>query len=394
MEIKLFDYQVVAANKLVNSRGYLLAYQMGLGKTIIALEAARIVNAKTIIVVPAFMERTWEKTIEEYFPTILSAQVISWNALSKLKEIPDVLIFDESHYMKNPQTSRSKAALELCKKVHAKLGHVWLLSGTPAKNTSAELWTQFRAVNEVKDLTYTNFADKYSKFSMVKYGNARPIKKYFGIQNAVELRESYKNFMEVLKTEQVLELPQQIKGYIYNDVSVFKEEDIEKFLLDQDAAKKSEHFSALKALQAKMNVKCTINKVKDLLDEFKTKKIVIFTDHLDTADELSRAFNCNKITGLIAMDKRHSIIEDFKNSSQVLVCTVGAAGVGLNLQFANIMIFNDLPWVPADLAQAEKRIHRIGQRDKCYYFYILDTGLGTLIYKLLQDKIMALKEIH
>jgi SNF2 family DNA or RNA helicase len=142
-----------------------------------------------------------------------------------------------------------------------------------------------------------------------------------------------------------------------------------------------------------MNVRHTINKVNDLLNEFVNKKIVVFTDHLDTADELSKAFNCQKITGQVPMNKRNDIIEDFKNNSPVLVCTVGAAGVGLNLQFANIMIFNDLPWVPGDLAQAEKRIHRIGQTDKCYYFYVLDTGLGALIYKVLVSKIQTLKEI-
>lgn len=393
--MELFEYQKKAANKLIESRGYLLAYQMGLGKTIIALEAARLIDKTTLVVAPAFMKRTWEKTIEDFFPSIKSIEVISWNNLKSVLKIPHVLIFDESHYMKNPTAIRSKTALKLCSEVHKNFGHVWLLSGTPAKNTSAELWTQFRAVNQVKDLTYMHFAEKFSKVTSVKYGgkNSRPVKKYYGIQNAQELRAMYAPFMEVLKTEQVLELPQQIKSYIYNDCSVFSEEDIKSFKLDMDAAAKSEHFSTLKAMQAKMNVKPTISKVKDLLDEFPNKKIVVFTDHLDTADELSRAFECHKITGQVGMDKRSDIIEDFKENSSILVCTVGAAGVGLNLQFANIMIFNDLPWVPGDLAQAEKRIHRIGQTDKCYYFYVLDTGLGALIYKVLVSKIQTLKEI-
>lgn len=393
--MELFEYQKKAANKLIESRGYLLAYQMGLGKTIIALEAARLINKTTLVVAPAFMKRTWEKTIEDFFPSIKSIEVVSWNSLKDISQTPHVLIFDESHYMKNPTAIRSKTALKLCSEVHKNFGHVWLLSGTPAKNTSAELWTQFRAINQVKDLTYINFAEKFSKVTSVKYGgkNSRPVKKYYGIQNALELREMYAPFMEVLKTEQVLELPQQIKSYIYNDCSVFSEEDIQSFKLDMDAAAKSEHFSTLKAMQAKMNVKPTISKIKDLLDEFPNKKIVVFTDHLDTADELSRAFECHKITGQVGMDKRSDIIEDFKENSSILVCTVGAAGVGLNLQFANIMIFNDLPWVPGDLAQAEKRIHRIGQTDKCYYFYVLDTGLGALIYKVLVSKIQTLKEI-
>jgi SNF2 family DNA or RNA helicase len=57
------------------------------------------------------------------------------------------------------------------------------------------------------------------------------------------------------------------------------------------------------------------------------------------------------------------------------------------------MVFNDLPWVPADLQQAEKRIHRIGQQERCFYYYVIDPGMGELIYKTLEAKIKDLEGI-
>ena len=45
----------------------------------------------------------------------------------------------------------------------------------------------------------------------------------------------------------------------------------------------------------------------------------------------------------------------------VIIATIGAMSVGVTLTKSRNMIFNDLPWVPGDIAQAEKRCHRIGQ---------------------------------
>lgn len=393
--MKLFNYQELAVKKLKANKGYLLAYQMGLGKTIIALAAARPLKKKTLVVAPAFMKRTWEKTIQEHFPELLKkTEVISWNTL-KGNEDAEVVIFDESHYMKNPAALRSKAALKLTDSVREKNGYVWCLSGTPAKNTAAELYTQFKAIGQLKDYeSYEQFADEFSNKTFVRYGNMiKPQVKYQGVKNITKLREIYKPFMEVKKTEEVLELPDQIKSIIYNDVSVFSEDDVKLFESDPAGAKHSEHFSSKKALQAKMNVDTTINKVVEIIENNSKAKIVVFSDHVEPTDLIAKHFDCEKITGATSVLKRDKAIDAFRKYDNVLACTIGAAGVGLNLQFANYMVFNDLPWVPADLWQAEKRIHRIGQSGKCFYYYVLDTGMGDLVYKTLQGKIEQLREI-
>lgn len=391
--LKLFDFQKSAVEKLIASHGFILAYAMGLGKTIIALFAAHKLKKKTLVVVPAFMRKTWEKTIEAYFPKFKNITVTSWNTL-KGSEEADVLIFDESHYMKNPAAIRSKAALAVAERTREQGGYVWCLSGTPAKNTAAELYTQFKAIGELKDYDYEKFADEFANKQYVRYGQMiKPQLKYVGVKNVSKLREIYKPFMQVLKTEEVLELPSQIKSLVYNDVSVFSKEDIEQFKLDFAGAKFSEHFSAKKALQAKMNVDTTISKIAEIIDNDSKAKVVAFSDHVETTDLIAKHFDCEKITGSVSMHKREKAIDAFKKYDRVLACTIGAAGVGLNLQFANYMVFNDLSWSAADVQQAEKRIHRIGQEGKCFYFYVVDAGMGELIYKVLQDKIETINQI-
>lgn len=392
--MKLFSYQESAVKKLKGNKGYLLAYDMGLGKTIIALAAAKSLKKKTLVVAPAFMKKTWEKTILEHFSDIKKIEVISWHSIKGTEEA-EVVIFDESHYMKNPEALRSKAALKITDRVREKNGFVWCLSGTPAKNTAAELFVQFKAMGQLKDYeSYEQFADEFSNKSYVRYGNMyKPQVKYQGVRNVEKLRTIYSPFMEVLKSSAVLELPQQVKSQVYSDVSVFSEEDLRLYIQDPEGANHNEHFSAKKALQAKMNVETTIAKVAEILENDNKAKVVVFSDHVETTDLIAKQFDCEKITGAVSMHKREKAIDAFKKYDKVLACTIGAAGVGLNLQFANYMVFNDLPWVPADLQQAEKRIHRIGQTERCFYYYVMDSGLGEMIYKTLQEKILQLREI-
>jgi SNF2 family DNA or RNA helicase len=60
--------------------------------------------------------------------------------------------------------------------------------------------------------------------------------------------------------------------------------------------------------------------------------------------------------------------------------------VGVNLTSCHHMVFNDAPWVPADMAQAEGRIHRIGQSRSCFYYYILASRVDQRIFRTLAAK--------
>jgi SNF2 family DNA or RNA helicase len=127
------------------------------------------------------------------------------------------------------------------------------------------------------------------------------------------------------------------------------------------------------------------------------RKIIIFTEHRDTLDYLTR-----KITSLFGRaeavvtihggkgrDDRKAAREEFtENPSTVVLLATDAAGEGLNLQRAHLMVNYDLPWNPNRIEQRFGRIHRIGQREVCHLWNMVaaDTREGDVFQRLL-DKI-------
>jgi superfamily II DNA or RNA helicase len=143
-------------------------------------------------------------------------------------------------------------------------------------------------------------------------------------------------------------------------------------------------------------------KLRELLrdDQFAGEKVIIFTEHRDTLTFLLRRFEGLGFTGRVAqihggMDfrEREAQVEFFRKplsdgGAQYLVCT-DAAGEGINLQFAWLMINYDIPWNPARLEQRMGRIHRYGQkRDPVVILNLVAGGtregrvLKTLLEKL------------
>ncbi|MEV6098674.1 helicase-related protein [Nocardia sp. NPDC051981] len=125
------------------------------------------------------------------------------------------------------------------------------------------------------------------------------------------------------------------------------------------------------------------------------RKLIVFTEHKDTLNYLTaqirnvfgREDAVVTIHGGTRRDERRTIREDFTHNPdvRVLVAT-DAAGEGLNLQSAHLMINYDLPWNPNRIEQRFGRIHRIGQRHTCRLWNLVaeDTREGQVFTRLLQ----------
>lgn len=132
------------------------------------------------------------------------------------------------------------------------------------------------------------------------------------------------------------------------------------------------------------------------------RKLVIFTEHRDTlsylqqriTDLLGRKDAIIHIHGGMSRDQRRSAQEAFQHdpSVQILLAT-DAAGEGINLQCAHLMVNYDLPWNPNRLEQRFGRIHRIGQIEVCHLWNLVaeDTREGDVYYTLL-DKLEKARE--
>jgi superfamily II DNA or RNA helicase len=127
------------------------------------------------------------------------------------------------------------------------------------------------------------------------------------------------------------------------------------------------------------------------------RKIIIFTEHRDTLNYLhgritqvlgdDEAVVC--IHGSTPRDKRREAQASFRDDPKVRVLlATDAAGEGVNLQRANLMVNYDLPWNPNRLEQRFGRIHRIGQESVCHLWSLVaaDTREGEVFNRLL-DKL-------
>jgi superfamily II DNA or RNA helicase len=125
------------------------------------------------------------------------------------------------------------------------------------------------------------------------------------------------------------------------------------------------------------------------------RKLIIFTEHKDTLNYLQERISgvlgspdaVVVIHGGVHRDGRRKVQEEFRNNPDVLVLVAtDAAGEGVNLQNANLMVNYDLPWNPNRLEQRFGRIHRIGQREVCHLWNLVANGTreGAVFQKLFE----------
>ena len=137
------------------------------------------------------------------------------------------------------------------------------------------------------------------------------------------------------------------------------------------------------------------DKGKILNSKGERDKLIIFTEHRDTLDylqeKISALFGRNEVVitihGSMSHKERRQIQEQFKSDKNIFVLVAtDAAGEGINLQNAHLMINYDLPWNPNRLEQRFGRIHRIGQKEVCHLWNLVakDTREGQVFYRLLK----------
>jgi superfamily II DNA or RNA helicase len=122
------------------------------------------------------------------------------------------------------------------------------------------------------------------------------------------------------------------------------------------------------------------------------RKMIIFTEHKDTLDYLRKrigevlgAAAVIEIHGGTRREDRLAAQEQFRQNAEVVILVAtDAAGEGVNLQVANLMVNYDLPWNPNRIEQRFGRIHRIGQDEVCHMWNLVavDTREGEVFERL------------
>jgi SWI/SNF-related matrix-associated actin-dependent regulator 1 of chromatin subfamily A len=131
------------------------------------------------------------------------------------------------------------------------------------------------------------------------------------------------------------------------------------------------HRTALTKLPAAMDYLCNV-----LASE---EKIVVFAHHHDVIDGLVEGlaeYGVTSIDGRTSLANRQIAVEAFQTDpkTRIIVGSIGAMGTGFTLTAASYVAFVELDWVPGNLAQAEDRLHRIGQAESVLVQHLMLEG--------------------
>lgn len=422
----LFPYQKdgVAFIESRNGRA-LLGDEMGLGKTIQALAWLELHPEKrpAIIVCPAHLKINWAREAEAGLskPDVEILQgktpyqvkkdivIINYDILSSWveelqKSNPQVLIFDEGHYIKSNKAQRTKAVKKLAKKIP----HVIALSGTPIVNRPIESWNILQVINKTVFPNYMEFARTYCDAKHNGFGWD-----FSGASNKEKLHQILTDTVMIRrkKADVLPELPDKLFSFIPmemdNEKEYFKAEmNFIRFLKDtkgEEAAQKAgqaEHLvkiEALKQLAVKGKMKQAIQWIRDFL-ETNGNKLVVFAVHKVVVDALMDEFKdiAVKVDGSLSGTQRDESVQAFQENpnAKLFVGNIQAAGTGLTLTAASAVAFLELPWTPGELAQASDRCHRIGQKDTVNVYYLLaDNTIEMEIAQLLDEKKAVLNAV-
>lgn len=446
-------YQKAGISYASGRKGSLIADEMGLGKTI---QAIGVINADSniksvLIVCPFSLKLNWQRELKKWLINELSVGmtnggcpetdivIVNFDGLRKhgetlAKRDWDMIVVDECHLIKNPETQRCINVFKVASKAKRRVA----LTGSPIANRPKELFTilqlvcpevwdppgqvkdkktkQYVQVSEGKGAGFWRFAKRYCNAHKNGYGwdlnGASNLDElHTKLRTSCMIRRLKADVLKELpaKRRQLIEVPSNAafddidaeyrRHYVDSDEAEAEVEiarltgsdkDYEKAVSRLESAGKIAFTELSRARHAMglAKVEFAIDHVKDLLEN--VNKVIVFAHHHDVINALEeglREFNPVKLTGETKELDRQKHVDSFQQNEKcrVFIGSISAAGVGLTLTAASTVVFVELDWVPMMLSQAEDRAHRIGQRD-CVLIQHL-TVSGSIDAKLI-DTIM------
>jgi len=414
------DHQKIAIEKLAGSKRYILADDMGLGKTTSTILAALETGAKKILIVcPASLKINWQREIANYsnrsvfiaegkkFSTDDDFVIVNYDILKNFHDTDpkkkdeslllqsnfDLLILDEAHMISNVQAQRTKIINNFAKKID----RVWLLTGTPMTSRPMNYYNLLNLIESPVAQNWKAYAIRYCQGYQFMAGK-RKVWNVSGASNLEELRDrTSKQILRRLK-EEVLDLPDKIITPIYLRLRSKEYENLMGEYYDwydknpEESSSLTVQFSKLMKVRkviANEKTTQTIEFVENILDQ--GKKVIIFTNFTDTLQTIYQHFGKQAVylDGSCSNSVRQQAVDSFQNDEKikVFVGNLKAAGVGLTLTSAEVVIMNDLSFVPAEHSQAEDRAYRYGQKSNVLVYYpIYDNTIEAAIYDILNKK--------
>jgi hypothetical protein len=423
LELMPHQAQVVAA-AASGHRTFLLADEPGLGKTAQALLAAEAANAyPLLVVVPNVVKTNWAREAGLWTPH-RSATVIHGNGdtIDGFADIVVVnyevldrhvgwfgdfgfrgMVVDEAHFIKNRTSQRSQHVLELSERIRSRISRPLLmaLTGTPLINDIEDfraIWQFLGWIDETKPLaelmdcldeTGLTPADPAfypaARSCVVDLGIVRrrkvdvaadiPARRIADLP--VELDEKAGRSIRAAERDLARRLVSRYESALAARASGAVAGGIDHDLVRRVARWEQKDATATTTGENVFSMMRRIGQAKaGLAADYAAQlarsagKVVFFAKHVDVMDIAEETFarqgiRFSSIRGDQTPASRQRNIDAFVNEPDVAiaVCSLTAAGVGLNLQVASNIVLAELSWTDAEQTQAIDRSHRIGQTE-------------------------------
>lgn len=405
--MRLYEHQkqVLEQTERFNRVGYFL--DMGLGKTFVGSEKMWDLNtAVNLLICQKSKIDDWVQHFTEHYPDYKvydltrKTQSIQFRQLVNSGHIEDdqsvlgvinyelafrrsyiahigtfTLMLDESQYIQNETAKRSKFVLSLQPE------NVILLSGTPTSGKYEKLWSQCKLLGwEISKEAFWNTyvetewvedpASGYKRQAVIGYKNVERLKRKLAQHGAV-----------FMKTEEAFDLPEQQEIVVRVPVSKEYRRFMKNSYLQLDEITELVGDTVLtKFLYARQLCgqysQDKVETVADLIDSTDERMVIFYNFNAELeilkqmAAERGRPFS-------FVNGKGHNLMAYMECGNSLTFVQYQAGATGLNLQKAHITVYFTLPFGKGSCAiweQSKKRTHRIGQGQKCFYYYPICKG--------------------
>lgn len=424
----LRSYQIDAINFIARKRGRcLISLCPGAGKSYVALFLRKKYPKlkKVLIVCPSSIKLQWKTEVGKIFPEdsaiVLTGSspdnpnladkdfvIINYDILNRDKKNSwadylknqgfDLIVFDESHKLKNREAARSKGAAALalnCK-------HVVLLTGTPITSNVLDLWHQFYLIDPMNFRSFNTFMWKFcplKKINVNKGNRNIEIEVPGKTRNIVELNQLIGHyFFQKSEKEVYKELPEMSKIIIPVDLSNYNdyEKAENKFRKSTgNMLEASNNLQATRMVIGQGKVQPTLEWLKDFFETSSDEKLVVFGYHRAVMEQLHTSFGANKsvlyyggMTDKAKEEAKQKFIHD--KNIKVFFANIKSAGEGLDglNTVCNKVVFIEYSYVPSDNTQAMARVRRMNSTFKNYFSYwmVAENTLDEKIIKILDNR--------
>ncbi|MDP3966703.1 MAG: DEAD/DEAH box helicase [Nocardioides sp.] len=405
-------------------RTFLLADEPGLGKTAQALLAAKAADAYPLLcVVPSVVKTNWAREAARWTPSrsvsvvhgsgedidgfadiiVVNYEVldrhIGWMSTHGFRG----MVLDEAHFIKNKQSQRSQHVIEIADHVRKRVGRplMMALTGTPLINDIDD----FRAIWQFLGWIDAKHPRPQLLAALEETG-LTPLDREFSRsarQAVIDLGIVRRRKVDVAKdipARRIADLPVELESAAARSIQGAERELAKRLLKRYDsavAARAERSGTRIEGIDEELvrrvaggelsetagttkgeNVFALVRRIGQakaaLAADYAAQlarnagKVVFFAKHIDvmdTASEVldSRGIRYSSIRGEQTSAVRQRNIDAFVNDHDVAVavCSLSAAGVGVNLQVASNVVLAELSWTYAEQTQAIDRVHRIGQ---------------------------------